>query len=447
MTSDVVVTGTGVLCALGPDTAAFAEALRAGRSGVAARPGGTAPGAPGPVLAADLRDFVFAEAVAARRHMPERLRRGALRTAGRSPLSVQASLAVALEAWESAGLHRAGGAPEPGRAALVVAGHNLGGAQSERVRPKFEADPAYLPPRYALHFQDTDHVGTVSQVLGITGEGCTVGGASASGTVGLAHGARLVASGEADVCLVIGALTELSPMERQAFFNLGAMAGGRGTDRPATRCRPFDRDREGFVPAQAAACLVLESAAHARARDAVPLAGLPGWAVRLDGNSLADPSEDGEARTMSAALARAGLPAERIGYVNTHGTASRLGDETELRALRRVFGPAAGRPWVNATKGLVGHGLCAAGVVEAVATVVQLRGGFVHPNANLECPIDEGIRFAGGRARTAEVEFALSSSFGFGGFNASVVLARTGGATAPDAARTGTAQAAERTRE
>ncbi|MGW7276809.1 beta-ketoacyl synthase N-terminal-like domain-containing protein [Streptomyces sp. NPDC054844] len=423
MTSAVVVTGTGVLSALGQDTAAFGAALRAGRSGITARPGGTAPGAPGPLLAAGLAGFRFADAVAARGHLPERLRRTALRTAVRSPSPVQASVAVALEAWEAAGLHR-GGKTEPDRIALVVAGHNLGGAHTERMRPHYEKDPAYLPPRYALQFQDTDHVGTVSQILGVTGEGCTVGGASASGSVGIAHGARLVASGEADVCLVVGALTELSAMQRQAFFNLGAMAGAAGTDRPGTRCRPFDRDREGFVPAEAAACLVVESAAHARARGAVPLAGLPGWAVRLDGNSLADPSEEGEARTMTAALARAGLSPARIGYVNTHGTASRLGDETELSALRKVFGPVADRPWVNATKGLTGHALCAAGVLEAVATVVQLRGGFAHPNANLDHPIDDGIRFVGARARPVDVEFALSSSFGFGGFNASLVLAR-----------------------
>ena len=414
------MTGAGVLCATAPDTDAFAGALRAGTSGIGLRTVGGEYQELRPRLCADLTGFDLRTAVAAR---PEGLRRSALRIAGRSPLSVQASVTVALEAWERAGLHTS---PAPGeRTGLVVAGHNLGGRYAEEVRHRYAGSPVHLPARYPLQFMDTDHVGTVSQLLGITGEGYTVGGASASGNVAVINAARLVASGDVDVCLVLGALTDLSDMERQAFYNLGAMAGGRGTA-PQESSRPFDADREGFVPGQGAACLVLESAASATRRGAGVWARLAGYALRLDGNGLADPSLAGEAEVMARAIRHAGLEPDGIDYVNAHGTGSPLGDEVELAALRTVFGESAGRPWVNSTKGLVGHCLCAAGVVEAVATLLQMRDGFVHANANLRRPLGAGGQLVGGRSRPAAIEHAVSNGFGFGGFNTSVVFGRPG---------------------
>ncbi|WP_433498356.1 beta-ketoacyl synthase N-terminal-like domain-containing protein [Sphaerimonospora sp. CA-214678] len=416
----VAVTGAGVLCAIAADTDAFALALRAGRSGVTAR---ADVGELEPPFAADLVGFDLAAAVTARADLPQPLRRAALRAAARAPLPIQAAVAVALEAWERAGLHRVS---VPGhRIGIVVAGHNLSGHYTERQRPRYAASPAHLPGRFALHALDTDHVGTVSQVFGVTGEGYTVGGASASGNVAIVNAARLVATAAVDVCLVLGALTDLSPMERQAYFNLGAMAGTRGPDAPHTRSRPFDADREGFVPGQGAACLVLESADSATGRGVPPLAWVAGHALRLDANALADPSASGEAWAMATAIRRAGLTPGQVDYVNTHGTGSVLGDATEVAALHEVFGAA--RPWINSTKGLVGHCLCAAGVIEAVATVVQMRQGFVHPNANLHRPIDPGHRFVGRRAEPARLSFALSNGFGFGGFNTSVLFAHAGG--------------------
>jgi malonyl-ACP decarboxylase len=415
----VVVTGMGVLCAIASDLDEFEKALRRGDNGIAVRGDGEA-GELEPWLAADLDGFEFAVAVRARAALPAAVRALALRVAGRAPMPVQASVTVALQAWDQAGL---ADRPVPAeRVGIVVAGHNLGGRHAEAVRSRYAASPAHLAGRYALQFMDTDHVGTLSQILGATGEGYTVGGASASGNVAIVNGARLVAADAVDVCLVVGALTDLSMMERQAFYNLGAMAGSGGRDEPGRRCRPFDRAREGFVPGQGTACLVLESADSAARRRAPAVARIAGHASRLDGNSLADPSAAGEAWAMAEAIRRAGLSPDRIGYVNAHGTGSPLGDDTEVRALREVFGRH--RPRVNSTKGLLGHCLCAAGVVEAVAAVVQMRGGFVHPNANLEVPIDPDCRFVGAAAEPAVFDYALSNSFGFGGFNTAVVLGR-----------------------
>ncbi|MCM2416760.1 beta-ketoacyl synthase N-terminal-like domain-containing protein [Streptomyces sp. RKAG293] len=416
----IAVTGLGVLCSVGDGVTEFTESLRTGRSGLSA-PG---PGpAPGPAFTAPLRDFALDRSLDALRQLPAPLRDLALRTARRSPLPVQAAVTVALQAWQQAGLHEV--APPGDRTGVVVAGSNLTERYTEDSRARATPNPAYLPARYALHHQDTDHVATLSRVLGITGEGFTVGGASASGNVGLVSGARMLAVGVADVCLVVGALSDLSELQIRGFLTLGAMAvadagnGGPG-EHPAA---PFDTRHRGFHPGQGAACLVLETEESARRRGAAVLGRLAGHAIALDGNHLADPSADGEARAMRAALAAAGLAPRDIAYVSAHGTGSPLGDATETTALRDLFGEAADGPWVNATKGLTGHCLAAAGVVEAVAVMLQIREGFVHPSPGLDKPADPGCRFSGPVAARTDIAFALSNGFGFGGINTSVALA------------------------
>ncbi|WP_199846480.1 beta-ketoacyl synthase N-terminal-like domain-containing protein [Streptomyces sp. CB01201] len=423
----IAVTGLGVLCSVGDGVTEFAESLRAGRSGLSA-PGptpasGPAP-TPGPAFTASLRDFALDRSLDALPQLPAALRDLALRTARRSPLPVQAAVTVALQAWGQAGLHEAAEARE--RTGVVVAGSNLTERYTENSRARAAPNPAYLPARYALHHQDTDHVATLSRVLGITGEGFTVGGASASGNVGLVNGARMLAVGAADVCLVVGALSDLSELQTRGFLTLGAMAvaGAGDEDDPAERpAAPFDIRHRGFHPGQGAACLVLETEDSALRRGAAVLGRLAGHAIALDGNHLAAPSADGEARAMRGALAAAGLAPREVAYVSAHGTGSPLGDATETAALRDVFGAAGGGPWVNATKGLTGHCLAAAGVVEAVAVMLQIQGGFVHPNPGLDKPADSGCRFSGTAAAPAGIAFALSNGFGFGGINTSVALA------------------------
>lgn len=429
-----MVTGLGVLTALGPDLAGFTAALRAGRSGIGFvdRPGEPA------ALGADLSGFDFPAALAALAALApvaeagapdgrgaaarERALGRARRIAHRAPLSVQASVVVAVEAWARAGLFRAPVAPD--RVSIVVAGNNLAGRYGEEMARRFDRAPGTVRPTYALQHQDSNHVGVVSEVLPIAGEGNTVGAASASGGVAIAQAARTLAADAADVCVVVGALSDLGATQRTSYLNLGAMAAGRA-DRPAPeQSRPFDAGRAGFVAGQGAACLVLESAESARRRQAEPLGALLGQAVRLDGNHSADPSRSGEAGVMAAALAAAELYPAEVDYVNTHGTGSPLGDDTEAAALAEVFDGHTGRVWVNATKALTGHCLSSAGVVEAVATLAQLREGFVHPNPHLDRPIAP-LRFAGPEAAAAQLEVALSNSFGFGGFNACLVFGRS----------------------
>lgn len=404
------ITGLGVVCSLGNDVDSFATRLRAGESGVVELP----PDGGVPRYGARISGFTLADSVAAHTGLSDDLRRTALRLAGRSPRPIQVAAAAALQAWESARLHER---PIPSdRLALVVAGHNLTSRYSHELEDKFRANPAYLPPRFAVQMLDTDHVGTLSHIFGITGEGFTVGGASASGNIGIIAGSRLLECGAADACLVVGALAEPSPIELRAFVNLGAMASHAAG-------APFDESHAGFIAGEGTACVVLESSASARARDVPVLAVLAGYEQRLDANSLANPSEDSEVAAMTNAIRRAGVAPDCVGYVNAHGTGSPVGDLTEVLALRRVFGSDGGSPWVNSTKSLVGHCLAAAGVIEAVATIIQMTGGFVHANPGLRRPMEPGCRFVGERSERARVEFALSNGFGFGGFNACVLLA------------------------
>lgn len=416
----VAVTGAGIVSAVGHGVASFTAALREGRSG--ARPIG-GEGRLAKVPAAMLADFDLDVVLASYSDLPRILVQRARRAARRAPLPVQAAVAAATEAWHGAGLDRGGVSRE--RACLVIAGQNLNQRYDFEVREKFAERPESLSPAYAAHFLDTDHVGTLSEVFELRGEGFTVGGASASGNVALLHGYRLVRSGDASACIVIGAMMQLSPVELAAFESIGALSPGDAEADAARACRPFDQARSGFLYGQASACVILEPWSAARARGAPLLGELCAGSLVLDGNRGTDPSVDGEARAMSLALERAGVPPERIDYVNAHGSASRRGDEVELQALARVFGASPPGPWVNSTKPITGHTLSAAGVVEAIATLIQMNEGFLHPNPNLDEPMRCGARLVGRTCEAVRAELALSNSFGFGGINTSIVLARS----------------------
>ncbi len=283
--------------------------------------------------------------------------------AGRGPLPARSAVEVAVAAI--AGLAPA----QLEDAALFVAGNNLALDYHAQVWQRFREPPNSVRPSHALSYLDTDVVGAVSAATGIRGEGCTVGGASASGTLAVIAASRLIRSGEADACVVVAPANGLSGAERQALLASGAMTEGV--------CRPFDVERDGFVFRPAAAAVVLQ-------RDGEPLAWLTGHGQRLDGRRGTEPDATGQATALRRALADAGIAPSEVDYVNAHGTGSVAGDAVEAAALVDVFGTG---PLVNSTNGLVGHGLGAAGLTELVATVLQLRGGFVHGNPNLRGPV------------------------------------------------------------
>lgn len=418
------VMGMGIVSGAGMDVPSFRDALAGGRTGIRRieRPMSPEP----PVrLGAEIEGFAFAPALAAIGGLTDRLATAAIAAGRRSPLTAQTAIVAALQAWCQAGLHL--DPPSAERIGLVVAGHNTTQGYQYSVAEAFRRNPEYLSPRYVVQSMDSHLIGVLSEVLGIRGESMLVGGASASGNVGVIQAARLVNAGLVDVCLTVGAMADLSPMEFQAFHNVGAMGGKRFGDRPALACRPFDTGHEGFIYGQAAACLVIESSAGARSRGAPDaLARICGGAVRLHGASSTAPDAAGEAEAMRAALRQGGLPPDAVEYLNTHGTSSPLGDRTELQAIEQVFGPHYPRLWLNATKAITGHCLHSAGIVELIACVIQMRDGFLHPNPNLDDPIDARARFCGRTAVHERAGIVLSNSFGFGGINTSILLRSDG---------------------
>lgn len=411
----VVITGMGVVTAAGQNVGEFTTALKTGRSGIQAVATTESTVASGALLA----DFDIDEVLARFSDLPAWLYRRARGAVRRAPLSMQVSVCSALEAWQHAALSDA--SLETDRSSLVVAGQNLNRSYSYANQQQYQTALEYLPPRYGVHFLDTDQVGTISELLQIHGEGTTVGGASASGNVGIMQGARLIQWGVADVCVVLGAMMDLSPLEIQAFRALGALGGKTITD--ATKaCRPFDMAREGFLYGQGSGCLILESTESAQRRGISPLAEVAGYGMNLDGNRLTDPNPLGEAKAMQQALRGAGIAPDKVEYINTHGTSSVMGDEAEIAAINAVFGDVAPPPWLNSTKSLTGHCLTAAGVIEAIATVIQMTEGFLHPNLNLDNPLDMACRFVGTQQQPATIANALSNSFGFGGINSAILL-------------------------
>ena len=255
---------------------------------------------------------------------------------------------------------------------------------------------------------------------GLRGYSSSIGTACAAGAQSLAEGLRILRAGEADVVVCGCSEAPLFPTLADTFGNARALA--RGWADPTAASRPFDRRRNGLVLAEGAGVFVLERADFADARRAAAYADLVGWGATTDAHHPTTPRPDGSgaAECMRRALADAGLSASDIGYLNAHGTSTKLGDLAESLAIRTVF---ATSPPVSSNKGTTGHMLGASGVVEAAASIVALARGVLPPTHNLDdpdpaCDLDHIAK----APRESRIGFALTNSFGFGGHNVSLVL-------------------------
>jgi malonyl-ACP decarboxylase len=365
-------------------------------------------------LGAEIAHFSFQDAL--QRWPLESLHARRCRQLRKPAYTCQVALLAMMEAWSDAGLN---GEQTERSCSVVVAGSNLQQREIQQTQMKYRDRVEYMRPIYGLTFFDTDVVGCLSEVFGITGEGYTIGGASASGNLGIIHGVRHILHGEADIVAVVGGLMDLSEFELQGLMSLGAMGGIRFHDRPEAACRPFDRDREGFIYGEGCGCIILEKRQQAEARKAKIRGSIAGYGISMDGTRNPNPSLDGEKVVMNRAMKMAGVRPEQIDYINTHGSGSIIGDEIELEALRQT-GLNTAR--VNATKSLTGHLLSAAGVVECIATFVQMQHGFFHPTRNLDHPIASDVNWVSADSEEGVIRCAISNSFGFGGINTAIVM-------------------------
>ncbi|MBI4520280.1 MAG: beta-ketoacyl-ACP synthase II [Gemmatimonadetes bacterium] len=260
--------------------------------------------------------------------------------------------------------------------------------------------------------------------FGFTGPNATNAMSCASGTIAVGEGWRLIRDGTADVVMAGGVEAPLAPLSFGAFALIRAMSSRN--DDPEQACRPFDRDRDGFVMGEGACVLVLEAEEHARSRGAQIYAELRGYGITNDAHHMTAPKPGGReaARAMAAALATAGMDPSEIDYINAHGSSTPLNDSTESVAIRQVFGPHGDRPLVSGTKPFHAHPLGASGAIEAAICALAIQRGWVPPTLNLDAP-GEGcdLNHVAGCGRATKTRAALSNSFGFGGINASVVIA------------------------
>lgn len=404
----VSITGMGVFTAHGAGCSTFASSLFEGISRF--KTVNIAP-LPFPVVCSPIENFSFSDSLQVneeQRKRFEKICRGA-------PRPLQLAVIAALEAYNQANLFQ----NNPARLGIIVAGQNTSCNYSYSLQESFHKDPEFLSPSYALNFMDTNYVGVLSELFGIHGEGFTIGGSLATGTIGLIKAMQLIQDDRLDACLVVGVMADLSPLELQGFRNIGALGGMSFEKEPHKACRPFDKAHEGFIYGQGTGAIILESAESAAKRGALPIGTILGGSIALDGNRLSNPSLAGEIAIMQAALKDANI--ESVDYINTHGTSAPLGDETELEAISQILGTR--KVPVNSTKSITGHCLWSAGIVEAIATIIQIQGNFVHPTLNLENPISDKV-FLPTKRINHKIETALSNSFGFGGFNASIVIER-----------------------
>ena len=406
----VVVTGMGAVTPLGASVEQFWEGLVAGRSGIA------------PITLCDTAGYPTRIAGEIPDFEPERYVNS--RESRRMARFSQVSLAAAMMALEDSSLDLA---RENAEMIGVLLGNGAGGLPTTqdacddmndkgvmRVNPFFI--PMMLPNMAAAN---------VARLVGAKGYNSTVVTACAASNQAIGEAAEAIRRGAVDVVLAGGSEASISKIGLSGFCILKALS--TNNDEPEKASRPFDANRDGFVPAEGAGILVLESLEHALDRGANILAEVAGYGATSDAFHAVQPDENGEgaSRAMRWALANAGITTEDVDYINAHGTSTPMNDAVETMAIKTVFGERAYAVPISSTKSMIGHALGGAGALEAVACVKTIQDGIIHPTVNQEnadpaCDLD----YVPNVARRQQVDVVLSNSFGFGGQNTCIVLRR-----------------------
>jgi 3-oxoacyl-[acyl-carrier-protein] synthase II len=406
----VVVTGMGAVTPLGQSVAEFWENLVAGRSGIR------------PMTQADTAQFPCKVSGEVQDWDPTRfIERKASRRMARF---AQFMVASAGQALEDAGIDL--DKEDRGRFAVLI-GNGGGGYPDiqEAVQTLTARGGMKIDPLYMARSLGNMAAAQVSLQFGLRGYNGTIVTACAAATQAIGEAGMLIRAGRTEIALTGGCEAGISDLGLAGFSVMRALTAWEGD--PGKASRPFDLNRDGFVPSEGAGALILESEAHARARGARVYAELAGFGCTCDAYHVVAPPEDGEgaARAMAEALADAGVAPEEVDYVNAHATSTPLGDAAESAALEKVFGEGARRLAISATKSMIGHALGGSGGMETVATIKTIETGTIHPTINLETPDPAcGLDYVPNAARRAEVRVAIKNSFGFGGQNSCLVLKR-----------------------
>ena len=404
----VVITGIGVVNAIGNTKEEYWDALASGKNGI------------GPLtyfdasehrtqIAGEVKDFQ------AEQYMDRR-------AASRLPLFIQYALAAAIMAREDAGLDL--GKVDPYRAGVQI-GSGIGGIGVLEDNAKILAEKGakrvspFLVPYMIINMA----AGQISIHFNLKGPNSTSVTACASANHAMGDSFRIIQHGEADVMFTGGTESAITPLAFAGFCSMRAMS--ERNHEPELASRPFAKDRDGFVMGDGGGVLILESLSHAKARGAHIYAEMVGYGRTSDAHDMVSPPEDGEgaAKAMEFALRDAGLPVDTVDYINAHGTSTPIGDVAETNAVKMLFGEQAYKIPVSSTKSMVGHLLGAAGAVELIACLGAMEKGFLPPTINYDMP-DEAcdLDYVPNESRDAKIEVALSNAFGFGGHNTSIAI-------------------------
>lgn len=419
----VVITGMAVNTALGHTLDDFYDSLMANRSGVSkwkSIPTGHVYGKVG----GDLIDFdpaAYYDELA--RKIPPEVAKRLKRLMRRAPWATKITMLTAVEVFRDAGLFEADYDPE--NTPVIVAAHNQNSNYIQQQYAEFQDEPDYIDPLFSLHALDTDHGGSVSEVLQTKGPLFTVGGACASGNLALRLAVDEVRYRGADHAVVVSPVLDIAPMDLHGMALMGAISFLSFNEDPTRASRPYDTDREGFVPSHGAGAMVVETLERAQARGATIYAEVLAIEANSDGNHLPQPSREGQARLMTRALGRAGVVPGDIDFVSAHATSTPLGDLTELGSIKDALGAQAYETKINAPKSMLGHTCWSAPTVETIAAILQMRAGKLHRSINIDNmdpAVDVDVLKDGNV--TWDVRHFMKNSFGFGGINCVGVFAR-----------------------
>jgi len=403
----VAVTGIGVVSPVGTGRKEFFDSLAAGRSGIDF------------IKKFDTGGFPFKVAGEVKKFIREDY--FGKNESNNLPLYILYAVAAGKLALRDAGLdvkyyetNRIG----------IFGGNGAGGfgLAEEAVERQVVRKSPRLSPYFIPHFLPNMAVGAMSIHLGIKGPVLTCASACAAGANAIGEAYLRIKYGEMDCCIAGGTEAVITPVFLSGLNSMKALS--KNMD-PNSASRPFDRDRDGFVPAEGSAFLVLENLEKALERGVKPVAEIDGYSVLSEGYHIAAPEPDGKgmAAVMEAALSSSGIAPSEIGYINAHGTSTVLNDKYETSAVKKVFGSHCKNLKISSTKSMTGHLLGAAGALEAAACVLSLENQIVFPTINLKnpdpcCDLD----YVPGKSRSSKLDYVMSNSFGFGGVNTCLIF-------------------------
>jgi len=409
MKNRVVVTGLGVISAVGNDVPSFWEALKSGKSGM------------GPVTTFDASAFDSRIAGEVKGFNPG-LYSLSSKDTRRMDKFVQYAVAASCQAITDSQLVL----DKEDRTRIgVLIGSGIGSLHTmeEGFKVYLEKGPSKLSPFFIPMLIVNEASGQVAITFGLKGPNSCVATACASGSHAIGDAFRILERGDADLMIAGGTESCITYLGLGGFCALKALS--TRNNEPQKASRPFDRERDGFVMAEGCGLVVLETLEHAKMRNAHIYAEIAGYGMSCDAYHITapDPDGDGAARAMQAALKDAEVNAQDLDYINAHGTSTKLNDKIETLAIKKVLGAHAKKVMVSSTKSMTGHLLGAAGGVEFIVCCLAIKDGVVPPTTNYEYPDpDCDLDYVPNTARHAKVSICLSNSLGFGGHNATLIV-------------------------